>query len=388
MLSSPLEGLLVLDLSRVLAGPYCTMILGDLGADIIKVEAPQGDDTRRWGPPFVAGESAYYLAVNRNKRSLVADLKTTADAALIRTIASRADVLVENFRPGTLERFGLSLASLRAQNPRLITLTISGMGATGPESELPGYDFIVQATAGLMSITGPATGEASKVGVAVVDLTTGMLASNAILAALYARERTGIGQHIDISLLESQLAWLANIGSAYLITGEEPTRYGNAHPTIVPYQSFEASDGAFALAVGNDRQWQGLCAVLEQPAWADDPRFSTNPQRVQHRSELVALLNQQFGQKPSAEWVALIQAAGIPVGAVRSIGQVLNDPQVLAREMVVSVEHPTIGDLKLLGIPFKFSATPASIRLAPPLLGQHTHEIHQQFEPKVLSEPQ
>lgn len=388
MLSSPLAGLLVLDLSRVLAGPYCTMILGDLGADVIKVEAPQGDDTRRWGPPFVAGESAYYLAVNRNKRSLVADLKTAADAELIRTIASQADILVENFRPGTLERFGLSLASLRAQNPRLITLTISGMGASGPESELPGYDFIVQATAGLMSITGPVNGEASKVGVAVVDLTSGMLASNAILAALYARERTGLGQHIDISLLESQVAWLANIGSAYLITGEEPTRYGNAHPTIVPYQSFEASDGAFALAVGNDRQWQHLCAVLEQPAWAADPRFSTNPQRVQHRSELVALLKQQFSQKPSAEWVKLIQAAGIPVGAVRSVGQVLNDPQVLAREMVVSIEHPTIGDLKLLGIPFKFSATPASIRLAPPLLGQHSQVIRQQFAANTKSEAQ
>lgn len=385
MLSSPLDGLLVLDLSRVLAGPYCTMILGDLGADVIKVEAPQGDDTRRWGPPFVAGESAYYLAVNRNKRSLVADLKTAADAALVRTIANHADILVENFRPGTLERFGLSLASLREQNPRLITLTISGMGATGPEAELPGYDFIVQATAGLMSITGSAEGEASKVGVAVVDLTTGMLASNAILAALYARERTGLGQHIDISLLESQVAWLANVGSAYLVTGEEPTRYGNAHPTIVPYQTFEASDGAFALAVGNDRQWQQLCAVLQQPTWADDPRFSTNPQRVQHRSALVELLNHQFGQKTSAEWVALIQAAGIPVGAVRSVGQVLNDPQVLAREMVVSVQHPTIGDLKVLGIPFKFSATPASIRLAPPLLGQHSQEIHQQFNPKVPS---
>ncbi|KPL81889.1 CaiB/BaiF CoA transferase family protein [Herpetosiphon geysericola] len=388
MLSSPLAGLLVLDLSRVLAGPYCTMILGDLGADVIKVEAPQGDDTRRWGPPFVAGESAYYLAVNRNKRSLVADLKTAADAELIRTIANQADILVENFRPGTLERFGLSLASLRAQNPRLITLTISGMGASGPESELPGYDFIVQATAGLMSITGPANGEASKVGVAVVDLTSGMLASNAILAALYARERTGLGQHIDISLLESQVAWLANVGSAYLITGEEPMRYGNAHPTIVPYQSFEASDGAFALAVGNDRQWQSLCAVLEQPAWADDPRFSTNPQRVQHRSELVALLKQQFSQKPSAEWVKLIQAAGIPVGAVRTIGQVLNDPQVLAREMVVNIEHPTIGDLKLLGIPFKFSATPASIRLAPPLLGQHSRAIRQQFATNAKSESQ
>jgi formyl-CoA transferase len=378
-MTPPLDGLTVLDLSRVLAGPYCTMILGDLGADVIKIEHPSGDDTRRWGPPFAAGESAYYLAVNRNKRSAVADLKAAAGAALVRRIAARADILVENFRPGTLEKLGLGLDSLRAANPRLITLTVSGMGAGGPERDLPGYDFVVQATAGLMAITGPVDGPPSKVGVAVVDLTTGMLAANAILAALYARERSGCGQHIDISLLESQVAWLANVGSAYLVTGEEPPRYGNAHATIVPYQTFPASDGEFALAVGNDGQWRQLCAILGRPDLAGDGRFATNPLRVANRAALIPLLEQHFRARPAAEWVGLIQAAGIPVGAVRSVGQVLSDPQVLAREMVVSVEHPTIGDLRLLGIPFKFSGSPASIRRHPPLLGEHTAEVEREY---------
>jgi formyl-CoA transferase len=379
MNTAPLDGLTVLDLSRVLAGPYCTMILGDLGADVIKLEHPAGDDTRRWGPPFVAGESAYYLAINRNKRSAVVDFKTAPGAALIRRIAASADILVENFRPGTLEKAGLDLAELRRLNPRLITLTVSGMGASGPERDLPGYDFVVQASGGLMAITGPVAGPPAKVGVAIVDLTTGMLAANAILAALYARERSGAGQHIDISLLESQVAWLANVGSAYLVTGEEPQRYGNAHATIVPYQTFPASDGEFALAVGNDGQWRTLCAVIARPDLGADQRFASNPQRIAHRAELVALLEEHFRAQPVAHWVALMQAAGIPAGAVRSIGQVLTDPQVLAREMVVTVQHPTIGDLKLLGIPFKFSGTPASIRRPPPLLGEHTAEVSAEY---------
>ena len=262
----PLAGVTILDLSRVLAGPYCTMILGDLGADVIKIEHPNGDETRRWGPPFRDGESAYYLAVNRNKRSVVADLDRDDDRALIRRIARRADILVENFLPGALEKRTLPLADLRAGNPRLITLTISGMGATGPDYNLPGYDFIVQAAAGLMSITGPAEGEPHKVGVAVVDLTTGMQAATALLAALYARERSGAGQHIDISLLETAVSWLCNVGTGYLTTAEPPIRYGNAHPTIVPYQTFETADGTIALGVGNDGQWQRLCTTL---GWID-----------------------------------------------------------------------------------------------------------------------
>jgi crotonobetainyl-CoA:carnitine CoA-transferase CaiB-like acyl-CoA transferase len=371
----PLAGLVVLDLSRVLAGPYCTMILGDLGADVIKVEHPAGDDTRRWGPPFAGGESAYYLAVNRNKRSVVADLKTEAGRELVRRIARRADVLVENFRPGTLERLGLGLAELRAENPRLITLTISGMGASGPDAALPGYDFILQAMGGLMSITGPTEGPPSKVGVAVVDLTTGMMAANALLAALYARERTGAGQHVDTSLLETQVAWLANVASAYLVTGAAPERHGNAHPTIVPYQSFRASDADFALGVGNDAQWQRLCTAIGRPELADDARFRTNPDRIRHRDALIALLEEHFATAPAAAWVERIRAAEVPVGPVRTIPELFEDPQVHAREMVVSVEHPSIGELKLVGIPFKFSATPASIRRPPPLLGEHTAEV-------------
>ena len=264
-MNGPLDDVLVLDLSRVLAGPYCTMILGDLGADVIKVEHPAGDETRGWGPPFVKGESAYYLSVNRNKRSVVADLKSPAGNALVRRVAQRADVLVENFLPGALERCGLSLEQLRRANPRLITLTISGMGATGPDRAAAGYDFIVQAAAGLMSITGPVTGPPSKVGVAVVDLTTGMMAANAVLAALYARQRTGHGQHIDISLLETAVSWLANVGTAHLITGKAPARHGNAHPTIVPYQTFALADGDIAIGVGNDAQFQRFCDALD---WA------------------------------------------------------------------------------------------------------------------------
>lgn len=371
----PLDGLVVLDLSRVLAGPYCTMILGDLGADVIKIEHPDGDDTRRWGPPFVGGESAYFLAVNRNKRSAIADLRTAEGRELVRRIALQADILVENFRPGTLERFGLGLDSLREENPRLITLTISGMGASGPKSDQPGYDFIVQAMGGLMSITGPAEGPPSKVGVAIVDLTTGMMAANAILAALYARERTGVGQHIDISLLETQVAWLANVASAYLTTGEDPARHGNAHPTIVPYQTFRARDAEFALGVGNDTQWVRLCDAIGLPELARDARFRTNPDRVANREALISLLSEHFATATAAEWVSRIDAAGIPVGPLRTVAEVFEDPQVHAREMVVSVEHPSIGELRLVGIPFKFSDTPATIRRPPPLLGEHTAEV-------------
>jgi formyl-CoA transferase len=382
----PLSGLVVLDLSRVLAGPYCTMVLGDLGADVIKVEHPDGDDTRRWGPPFAAGESAYYLAVNRNKRSVVADLKTEAGRELVRRIARRADILVENFRPGTLERLGLGLEALRAENPRLITLTISGMGASGPDADLPGYDFILQAMGGLMSITGPAGGPPSKVGVAVVDLTTGMMAVSALLAALYARERTGAGQHVDTSLLETQVAWLANVASAYLLTGEAPVRHGNAHPTIVPYQTFRASDADFALGVGNDAQWARLCHAIGRPELANDERFRTNPDRVRHREALVSLLEEHFATAPAAAWVERIRTAEVPTGPVRTIPEVFEDPQVLAREMVVSVEHPAVGELKLVGIPFKFSATPASIRRPPPLLGEHTAEVEREYAERAETE--
>ena len=369
----------VLDLSRVLAGPYCTMILGDLGADVIKVEHPGGDETRRWGPPFINGESAYYLSVNRNKRSITADLRAAADRALVERIAASADVLVENFLPGALDRLGLSLAQLRANNDRLITLSISGMGVTGPDRELPGYDFIVQARGGLMSITGPAAGPPSKVGVAIVDLTTGMMAANAILAALYARERTGQGQHIDISLLETQVSWLANVGTAALLTGKEPVRHGNAHPTIVPYQIFEAADGAVAIGVGNDGQWRRLCEALDASGLRDDPRFAGNADRVHHRTALVALLNERIAGFTRAECVARLRAAQVPASEVCSVPEVLADPQIAARAMIEVIEHPTIGELRLLGVPYKFSATPATVRRHPPLLGEHNAEVRAAF---------
>ena len=378
-MSGPLDGVTVLDLSKVLAGPYCTMILGDLGADVIKVEHPAGDETRRWGPPFVAGESTYYLAVNRNKRSLVADLATEEDRALIRRIALRADVLTENFLPGSLDRLGISLAQLRRDNPRLITITVSGMGATGPDAAVPGYDFIVQAASGLMSITGPADGPPSKLGVAVVDLTTGMMAANAVLAALYARERTGIGQHIDISLLETAVSWLANVGTAYLMTGSAPRRHGNAHPTIVPYQTFRVADGDVAIGVGTDAQFQRLCAALELDAIGNDERYTTNAGRVTHREEVVAAIASAIAGRTVADCIERLRARNVPAGEVRTIPEVLNDPQVIAREMVQTTTHPTIGEVRLLGFPFKFSATPASLRRHPPLLGEHTAEIRQQY---------
>jgi formyl-CoA transferase len=374
-----LGDVIVLDLSRVLAGPYCTMILGDLGADVIKVEHPEGDETRRWGPPFCGGESAYYLSVNRNKRSITADLRAPADRALVERIAARADVLVENFLPGALDRLDISLARLRQSNPRLITLSISGMGVTGPDRDLPGYDFIVQARGGLMSITGPEAGPPSKVGVAIVDLTTGMMAANAILAALYARERSGQGQHIDISLLETQVSWLANVGTAALLTGQDPARHGNAHPTIVPYQIFDAADGAVAIGVGNDGQWRRMCAAIDAADLRDDPRFAGNAERVRHRAELVALLSGRLRSFSRAECVQRLRAAQVPVSEVRTVPQVLADPQVSARKMIETIEHPTIGEIKLLGVPYKFSETPARVRRHPPLLGEHNREVREQF---------
>ena len=375
----PLDDVVVLDLSRVLAGPYCTMILGDLGADVIKIEHPTGDETRGWGPPFVEGESAYYLSVNRNKRSVVADLKTEAGNALVRRIAQRADVLVENFLPGSLERCGLSLDKLRSENPRLITLTISGMGASGPDRDAAGYDFIMQATGGLMSITGPVDGPPTKVGVAVVDLTTGMMAANAVLAALYARTRTGKGQHIDISLFETQVSWLANVGTSYLLTGKTPTRHGNAHPTIVPYQTFKVSDGVVAVGVGNDAQFQRFCAALELEDLATDERFVTNAGRVRHRQQLVDRIGAWLASRTVAECVRKLRAARVPVSEVRGIPEVMADPQIAAREMIQTVVHPTIGEVRLLGIPFKFSETPATIRRHPPLLGEHTAEVTKEY---------
>src|SRR5262245_50317594 len=375
-MSSPLTGIRILDLSRVLAGPYCTMLLGDLGAEVIKVERPGvGDDTRAWGPPFAAGESAYYLCANRNKKSLTVNLKSPVGQEIIRRLACLSDILVENFKVGELSELGLGYKQLKLLNPRLIYCSITGYGQTGPDRELPGYDFIIQGRGGVMSITGEPDGEPMKVGVAIVDITAGLFAANAIQAALLARVRTGHGQAIDISLLDSQVAWLANVASNYLVSGQRPGRFGNGHPTIVPYQSFPARDGFFCLAVGNDGQWQRLCRMLGRPALATDSRFATNPARVQHRPELIAVLQEIFSAHDIDYWLRKLTAAGIPCGPVQAIDQVFADPQVLARDMVWTVPHPTAGEIRLPGSPLKLSETPVACHTHPPLLGEHTDEV-------------
>lgn len=372
----PLEGFRILDLSRVLAGPYCTMMLGDLGAEVIKVERPGvGDDTRAWGPPFADGESAYYLCANRNKKSITVNLKSPAGQEIIRQLARTSDVLVENYKVGELAALGLGYDDLKPLNPGLVYCSITGYGQTGPDKDLPGYDFVIQGRGGVMSITGEPNGEPMKVGVAIVDITAGLYAANAIQAALLARSKTGKGQAIDIALLDAQVAWLANVGSNYLVSGDPPSRFGNAHPTIVPYQSFRARDGFFCLAVGNDGQWQKLCALLNQPELAQDVRFATNPARVQHREILVPLLQALFHAQEVDFWLEEIAGAGIPCGPVQTIDQVFTDPQVLARDMIWMMSHPTAGEVSLVGSPLKLSETPVAARLHPPLLGEHTAEV-------------
>lgn len=373
---SLLQNIRVLDLSRVLAGPYCTMLLGDYGADVIKVEVPgRGDDTRQWGPPFAGGESAYYLSVNRNKRSITVNLKSLDGQDIIRRLAAQADVLVENFEVGALARFGLDFERMHALNPRLVYCSITGYGQDGPYSDRPGYDFIIQAEGGLMSITGEPDGQPMKVGVAIADIMTGMFACNAILAALHSRAQTGQGQHIDISLFDSQLAWLANVGQNYLVSENPPKRYGNAHANIVPYQTFATSDGWIALAVGNDSQFKKFCEMAGCAELAADERFATNPARVANRVELTEKLSTIFSKRTRAEWLVLLEQAKIPHGAINSVPQALAHPQAVARGMVQSVPHPSAGEIKLVAPPAKFSSTPVQIRRHPPLLGEHTDEV-------------
>jgi len=381
----PLNGIHVLDLSRVLAGPYCTMVLGDLGAEVIKVESPEGDETRSWGPPFVGsadGESAYYLSVNRNKRSIVVDFKANEGREIIRELAKQSDVLVENFRPGTLARFGLDFESVSAINPNLIYCSITGFGQTGPLHDRPGYDFMIQAMGGLMSITGEPNGEPMKVGVAVADLFAGQNAVIAVLAALQARAQTGRGQYLDISLFDSQLGMLANVASNYLISGNLPKRYGNAHANIVPYQSFQGSDAWFVVAVGNDKQFSRLCEVIDSTGMlrnnsglVNDVRFATNASRVEYRAELMALLKPAFLKRTASEWLSALEIAGIPCGPINTLDKVFAMPQVEAREMSIHMEHSEIGDLRLVGSPLKFSDTPVNYKLPPPRLGEHTEEV-------------
>lgn len=377
MPSQPLlSGVRVIDLTRVLAGPYCTMMLGDLGADVIKIENPDGgDDTRRWGPPYIAGEAAYFLSANRNKRSLTLNLKAPEGLAILKELIRQGDVLVENFRTGTLERWGLSYEALQELRPGLIVASITGYGTTGPDADRAGYDFMAQARGGFMSLTGPADGEPTRAGIAITDLTTGMFACNAILAALFARERTGQGQHIDMALLDTQVALLSYAASNYLISGEVPQRYGNGHPNIVPYQEFKARDGYFAFACGNDGQWRKFCQAVSKPEWITDEQFTTNSARVQHRAQVVAMLNELFCGRDKAEWMALCDQIGIPNGPINDVAQVFADPQVQARQMVTYVEHPTIGDLPLVASAMKIPTNPTAVRYPPPLLGEHTTEI-------------
>jgi formyl-CoA transferase len=359
------------------------MMLGDMGADVIKVERPgKGDESRNWGPPFVGkpyasypGESAYFMAINRSKRSLTVNLKSAEGQEVIKRLARISDVLVENFRTGTLEKMGLGYEKLQALNPRLVYCSISGYGRTGPYAKRPGYDFIIQAEGGIMGITGPEEGPPFRVGVSIVDLTTGIFASSAILAALRARERTGEGQLIDISLLDTTAALLANVASNYLVGGIEPRRMGNAHFNIAPYEVFRARDRWFALAAANTRQWEMLCEVIGRPELKDDPRFTSNQDRLAERAALVELLNEVFITRDADDWLVKLQEAGIPSGPINTIQDVFDHPQAEARNLKLEIEHPTAGLVGFPGIPYKMSHTPADVDRPPPLLGEHTEEV-------------
>lgn len=371
-----LDGILVCDLSRVLAGPYCTMILGDLGARIVKIESPRGgDDTRAWGPPFLNGESVYFLSINRNKESVTLDLKEPAGQAALWRLIERADVLVENFRAGTLDRLGFGYAACAARNPRLVYASVSGYGQTGPDADRPGYDLIAQGEGGIMSLTGAEDGPPFKTGVSYADITAGMWALSGILAALFVRERSGRGQRVDAALLDSQIGLLGYQAAGYFATGRIPQRQGNRHPTITPYETYATADGFLNVACGTDRQWQAFCGVLERPALAEDPRFRTSADRVERRAALEVELTPALRARATAAWLERLRAADVPAGAVRTVQEALESPQVAARGMVVAVDHPTAGPLRLTGLPVHLSETPGHPRLPPPLLGQHSHAV-------------
>ena len=379
----PLEKIRVLDITRALAGPYCTMMLGDLGADVIKVERPgSGDGSRGWGPPFVGeaygpypGESAYFLSTNRNKRSITVNLKSDEGQEIIRRLVKVSDVMVENYRTGVLDKMGLGYEDMHALNPRLVYCSISGYGRNGPYAERPGYDAILQAEGGMMSITGPVDGPPYRVGIPIIDINTGMFAATAILAALRARDITGEGQLVDMSLLDAHVALLANVASNYLIGGEDPQRYGNAHPNIIPYQAFQAKDGWFVLGAATERQWGLLCEVIGHSELKDDVRFESNSQRLNNRDELIETLAEILITRDTATWLNDLKKAGLPCGPINSISDVFEHPQAEARNMVIETEHPTAGTVKLTGFPYKLSQTPAEVHHPPPLLGEHTEEI-------------
>ena len=386
MTTGALSHIRVLDLSRVLAGPWASQTLGDLGAEVIKVERPgSGDDTRRWGPPFLKDEvgndtrdSAYFLCANRNKQSVAIDFTQPAGQALVRDLAKRCDVVIENFKVGSLAHYGLDFSSLQAVNPRLVYCSITGFGQTGPYAERAGYDFLMQGMGGLMSITGRADGEEGagpmKVGVALTDILTGLYASTAILAALQSRDLTGIGQHIDLALLDVQVACLANQGMNHLYGGT-PKRMGNAHPNTVPYQDFPTANGFMILAIGNDGQFGNFCRAVERGDWADDPRFRTNADRIAHRATLIGLMREITSKRMTEDWIVLFERVGVPCGPINTIAQVFDDPQVKARETQIRMTHPAGGDIPLVASPMRLSRTPVQYRRAPPLLGQDTGQV-------------
>ena len=379
----PLEGIRVLDLSRAMAGPYCTMMLGDLGADVIKVEKPgSGDESRGWGPPFVGqsndnypGESAYFLSVNRNKRSITVNLKSSEGQEVVHRLASLCDVLVENFRTGVLEQLRMGYEDIKKLNPSLVYCSISGYGRTGPYAERPGYDVIIQAEGGMMGITGPVEGPPSRVGVPIVDITTGIVAATSILAALRARDQTKEGQLIDISLFDTQAALLTNVASNYLIGGIDPNRMGNAHPNLAPYEAFRAQDRWLVLGVANERQWKTFCAVIDRQDLREDVRFRTNGDRVAHRAELRDILKEVIASRQASEWLSALRNAGLPCGPINDVAAVFDHPQIQPRDLILEVEHPTAGPIHLAGFPYKLTQTPAELRHPPPLLGEHTEDV-------------
>ena len=370
---APLDGIHVLDLTRVLSGPYCTMLLADMGARVIKIEQPgRGDDTRAWGPPFLEGESAYFLSINRNKESVTLDFKHEEGRALLERLIAKSDVVVENFRPGTLTKLGLDYKTLAPRHPQLVYCSISGFGQTGPRTTEAGYDAIIQGEGGLMSITGPPDGPSYRLGVAIADVVSGMFAAYGVAMALFARERTGRGQEVDLAMLDAVAALLTYQAGNYFASGNVPGRLGNRHPSIVPYETFAASDGDFVLAVGNDEQWRRFCAVAGLP---DDPRFATNRQRVTGYDEVRPFIAERLRTQSRQHWIDRLTAAGIPCGSVRDLQELFADPQIHAREMVAQLEHATIGQLRVLGVPVKLSDTPGAVRTPPPRLGEHTDAV-------------
>lgn len=374
--AGPLAGTRVIDLTRVLAGPLCTMTLGDMGADILKIERPaRGDDTRNWGPPYVGPLSAYYLGVNRNKRSVTLDLESPRGRALLGRLIEGSDVVIDNFKLGTLGRWGFDETWFEQRATGVVRCSITGYGSTGPKAGRPGYDFILQAETGLMAITGEPDGSPMKLGVAIVDICTGMMATIAILGALQARERTGTGQHCEVTLHDTGLQMLANVAANYLASGVEPGRYGNGHPNIVPYRTYPAADGDLAVAVGNDSQFTSFAACAGHPEWAEDPRFARNPDRVRNRETLDRLIGEVIVGRSRAEWIGILEKVGIPAGPINKVSEALTSDQTRARDMVVDLEDPAVGAIRTLGLPIRFTNTPTSIRRMPPELGADTDEV-------------